>query len=118
MGSIPDGHFIQPMNNTTNTTHAGMITYKAIQVSIQQIRDMEDPLFEWMKEKGYDPDTGGKLVINHDMTSQFGDRDLPDYVIVSNFIVESNKGNPFLINTYELLLDVKNRQMSCQDIAI
>ncbi len=97
------------MNDTTTSNHnTPDLTYKTLKEAMELIENYKDPLLEWMKAKGYNPDTGGRLIISFDMANQFGGLPLPGFVVVNDFMVESNKGNPLLINTYGHLFDVKN----------
>ncbi len=100
------------MKNTTDSTTANCnpieLKHKTLKEAMELLANHKDPLFEWMKAKGYDPDNGGRLIIDYDMANSFGWFALPNYVIVNKGLVMNNKGNPFLINTSEHLFDVKN----------
>ncbi len=104
------------MNNTTHSNNPTKLSYKALMTSIEQIKDIECPLTEWMKEQGYDPAKGGRLVIDNKMADKLGIHTkavLPSFVVISD---KTGIGYPFLIQTYESLFDVKNLKMSCQHI--
>ncbi len=90
------------MNDTTSNCNPTELNRKTLKEAMEMIKSFEDPLFEWMKAKGYDPDKGGRIIINTDMANTFGGLPMPDYVVTNNFMVENNKGNPLLINAIEM----------------
>ncbi len=100
------------MKNTTDSTTANCdpreLKHKTLEEAMELLANHKDPLFEWMKAKGYDPGKGGRLIIDLEMAKTFGGLPLRDYIIVNTGLVMNNKGNPFLINTFEHLFDVKN----------
>jgi hypothetical protein len=96
------------MNDTTTNCNPTKLNHKTLKEAMELVKNFKDPLFEWMKAKGYGPDKGGMLIISTEMANSFGGLPLPFYVIMNNFMVENNKGNPLLINTFEHLLDVEN----------
>lgn len=98
------------MNDTTNTTNGNGIklSYKAMKIAIEMLRDMKDPIADRMREYGYDPDKGGRLVMSKEMAINiFAFSSVPDYVII-NDLAMAHLNHPTLINTYEHLFDVKH----------
>ncbi len=111
------------MNDTTNTTancNTRKLSYKALMTSIHQILDMKCPLTEWMKEAGFDPADGGRLIIDTKMAIKLQTYKgifypLPSFIIVND---KTGIGYPFLIRTWEHLFDIENLKMQCQRISI
>ncbi|BCG50166.1 hypothetical protein [Ralstonia phage RP13] len=65
-------------------------------ISLKDIEDLykslsEHPIAKFMREKGFDPDNGCKLIIPHTLAMKIGN--LPDYVIPSIFATD-----PILVN--------------------
>ncbi len=86
--------------------------------SMEQITQMKCPLTEWMKEAGFDPADGGRLIINTKMAIRLSTHrgqlyPLPECVVVND---RTGIGYPFLIHTYEHLFDIKNLKMTQPDL--
>ncbi len=106
------------MNDTTHTNNPAKLSYKALMTSMEQLIDMKCPLTEWMKEEGFDPAKGGRLIIDTKMAIRLIPHQgqlypLPSFVIVND---QTGIGYPFLIQTYEHLFDIENLKMSCQNL--
>ncbi len=99
------------MNDTTSTTSSNKpvkLTHKTLMASLEQVRDQKCALTEWMKEKGFDPDKGGRLIMNREMAFEIYDGyPLPSCVVI-NKLAMKYFSHPVLMMTYEHLLDVKH----------
>jgi ATP-dependent Clp protease ATP-binding subunit ClpA len=72
--------------------------------SLKEAMDLKVSLREWMKEKGYDPAKGGRLLVNTKMREIFKDMLTSEYVecvIVNNLLITNN---PVLVNTADFIL--------------
>ncbi len=80
---------------------------------------MKCPLTEWMKEAGFDPAEGGRLIIDTKMAIRLSTHGGIYYPLPSFIMVNDNTGigYPFIIHTYEHLFDIKNLKMTCPRIS-
>lgn len=72
---------------TTASTTSEPLTVDAIREAIAHIQALgEGPIRRYMRDKGFDPENGGMLVLPESMRNQFGQFGAPRYVKFSAIV--------------------------------
>ena len=77
----------------TNTS----LSYKDIKEAMDKIKAIKDPIAEYMRQQGFDPDEGGEMMLPPSWRVLFGDGNPPPYVEFSSFY-----SVPILVNRRKL----------------
>jgi hypothetical protein len=106
------------INMDTNcTSSVAVLDLSKLKEAMDLMKDLKtSSLREWMKEKGYDPTKGGRLLVNTKMRPIFKDMLTSEYVecvIVNNLLITDN---PVLVKTSDFILG-NEKPLTCLHIS-
>jgi hypothetical protein len=81
-----------------------LIDLDSLKEALGLIKSNSGSLREWMKERGFDPVKGGRLLVNTEMRGIFKDMLTSEYVecvIVNDLLIAKN---PVLVSTADFIL--------------
>jgi hypothetical protein len=102
-----DASAANPASTSTSDISGQDLTLERVMEAKRLLDEIKDPLAEYMREKGFDPDKGDMIVLPENMRNIFDGLPLPSYARVSKLVDKPYMVKGFRLNLNDIKLSIR-----------